>query len=126
MSVYNSTGDHLPRLRRRRPYNPAFMHPDDLARLGVRAGDVVRIESAHDFIYAVAEPAADLRTGVVSMAHAHGDAPERDRAVRSIGSNTGRLVDTERDFEPLSGMARQSAIPVRVRALAPAERAAVD
>ena len=46
--------------------------------------------------------------------------------MRSIGSNTGRLVDTERDFEPLSGMGRQSAIPVRVRALAPAERAAFD
>ena len=31
-----------------------------------------------------------------------------------IGANTGRLVDTERDFEPISGMSRQSAIPVRI------------
>jgi len=28
--------------------------------------------------------------------------------LRSIGSNTGRLVDTERDFEPLSGMAARA------------------
>jgi anaerobic selenocysteine-containing dehydrogenase len=114
MKVYNSTGAQLPSLRRRRPYNPAFLHPDDLAALGVKAGDVVRIESAHDFIYAVAEPATDLRPGVVSMAHAHGGAPERDGDVRQIGANTGRLVDTEKDFEPISGMARQSAIPVRI------------
>jgi anaerobic selenocysteine-containing dehydrogenase len=91
------------------------MHPADLIDLGIRAGDVVRIESAHDFILAVAEPATDLRPGVVSMAHAHGGVPERDGDVRRIGANTGRLVDTERDFEPISGMSRQSAIPVRIR-----------
>jgi anaerobic selenocysteine-containing dehydrogenase len=126
MRVYNSTGDHLPWLRRRWSYNPAFMHADDLARLGVRPGDVVRIESAHDFIYAVAEATTDVKPGVISMAHAHGDVPERDGALRRIGSNTGRLVSTERDFEAVSGMARQSAIPVRVRGLDAAERAALD
>jgi anaerobic selenocysteine-containing dehydrogenase len=114
MKVYNSTGAQLPSLRRRRPYNPAFMHPADLAALGIGAGDVVRIESAHDFILAIAEPATDLRPGVVSMAHAHGGVPERDGDARRIGANTGRLVDTERDFEPISGMSRQSAIPVRI------------
>src|SRR5262249_1621340 len=41
LEVYNSTGDRLPRLRRRYPYNPAFMHPADLVRIGVRPGDVV-------------------------------------------------------------------------------------
>jgi hypothetical protein len=51
------------------------------------------------------------------MSHAQGGVPERDADVRQIGSNTGRLVDTERDFEPISGMARQSAIPVRIRVL---------
>jgi anaerobic selenocysteine-containing dehydrogenase len=126
MNVYNSTGDHLSRLRRRWPYNPAFMHPDDLARLGARPGDVVRIESAHDFIYAVVEATTDVKPGVVSVAHAHGDVPERDAAVRRIGGNTGRLVSTSHDFEPVSGMARQSAIPVRIRALDAAERDSLD
>jgi len=46
--------------------------------------------------------------------------------VRTIGSTTGRLVTSERDFEPVSGMARQSAIPVNVRALDPAELAAIE
>jgi len=125
LEVYNSTGDHLPGLRRRHPYNPTFMHPDDLARLGVRPGDVVRIESDHDFIYGVAEATTDVLPGVVSMAHARGGEPERDAEVRTIGSTTNRLVSVARDFEPISGIPRQSAIPVNVRALRPDELAAI-
>jgi anaerobic selenocysteine-containing dehydrogenase len=125
LEVYNSTGDHLPGLRRRYAYNPAFMHPDDLAQLGVRPGDVVRIESDHDFIYGVAEATTDVQPGVVSMAHARGGEPERDGDVRTIGSTTNRLVSVARDFEPISGIPRQSAIPVNVRALHADELAAI-
>jgi anaerobic selenocysteine-containing dehydrogenase len=125
LEVYNSTGDHLPGLRRRWPYNPTFMHPDDLARLGVRPGDVVRIDSDHDFIYGVVEATTDVLPGVVSMAHARGGEPERDADVRTIGSTTNRLVSVARDFEPISGIPRQSAIPVNVRALRPGELAAI-
>src|SRR5262249_11624306 len=125
LEVYNSTGDRLPKLRRRYPYNPAFMHPADLARLGVRPGDVVRIDSDHDFIYGVAEATTDVRPGVVSMAHARGGEPELDGQGRTIASTTARLVSVERDFEPISGMPRQSAIPVNVRALLPEELAAL-
>jgi anaerobic selenocysteine-containing dehydrogenase len=125
LDLYNSTGDHLPGLRRHYPYNPAFMHPSDLARLGVRPGDVVRIDSEHDFIYGVAESTREVQPGVVSMAHARGGEPERDAAVRAIGSTTGRLVSVERNFEPISGIPRQSAIPVNVRALEPDELAAI-
>jgi anaerobic selenocysteine-containing dehydrogenase len=125
MELFNSTGDHLPGLRRRFPYNPAFMHPTDLARLGVRPGDVIRIESDHDFIYGISEASADVLPGVISMAHARGDVPELDGRVRAIGSATSRLVTTECDFEPISGIPRQSAIPVNVRALTAAELAQI-
>ncbi len=121
LEVYNSTGDRLPGLRRRYPYNPAFMHPADLARIGVRPGDVVRIDSEHDFIYGVAEATTDVRPGVVSMAHARGGEHELDSHVRTIGSSTARLVSAERHFDPISGIPRQSAIPVNVRALRPEE-----
>jgi anaerobic selenocysteine-containing dehydrogenase len=125
MELFNSTGDHLPGLRRRFPYNPAFMHPADLQRMGIRPGEVVRLDSDHDFIYGIAEASTDVLPGVISMAHARGDVPELDGNVRAIGSTTGRLVSTEHDFEPISGIPRQSAIPVNVRALTAAELAQI-
>jgi anaerobic selenocysteine-containing dehydrogenase len=121
MEIYNSTGDHLPRLTRRRAHNPAFLHPDDLREGGIHPGDLIRIDSDHDFIYAVAASSPDVPRGAVSMAHARGGDPSEDSDVRLRGSNTGRLVSCERDFEPISGIPRQSAIPVNVRPLSDAE-----
>src|SRR5262249_5137895 len=119
LEIYNSTGDHLPGLRRRFPYSPAFIHPQDLQRIGASAGEVVRIDSDHAFIYAVAAETDDVRPGVISMAHARGGLPDCDIA------STNRLVTTERDFEPISGIPRQSAIPVNVRPLTPVELAEI-
>ena len=121
MELYNSSGDHLPALRRKFAYNPAFMNRACMEEIGVESGDVVRIDSNHDYIYGIAEETEDISPGVISMAHARGAAPDRDSEVRSIGSTTNRLVSTERDFEPISGIPRQSAIPVNVRALTSAE-----
>ncbi len=126
MNVYNSTGDHLPRLRRRFSYNPAFMNPLCMEKIGVESGDVIRIDSDHDFIYGIVERSEEISPGVISMAHARGASPELDGEVRKIGSTTNRLVSTERDFEPISGIPRQSAIPVNVRPLKPEELAAVS
>ena len=113
-NVYNSSGRDIEKLNGRRPYNPAFLHPDDLAMLGIASGDIVEITSPHAAILGVAEPAPELRRGIVSMAHCFGDAPKHDSEVREIGSNTGRLVDNERDFDPHTGIPRMSAIPVAV------------
>ncbi len=118
LEVYNSTGDHLPELRRKFRYSPAFMHPQDLERLGVSRGALIRIESDHSFIYAIAATSPDVLPGVVSMAHARGGTPD------DIGS-TNRLVTTERDFEPISGIPRQSAIPVSIRPLTASEQAEI-
>jgi hypothetical protein len=49
------------------------------------------------------------------MAHAFGDPAADPKEVRDVGSSTNRLVDAASDFDPISGMARQSAIPVNVR-----------
>jgi anaerobic selenocysteine-containing dehydrogenase len=125
MEVYNSTGDHLPRLRRRHPANPAFLHPDDLQELGIRSGQAVRIESEHDFVYAVAQASQEVPCGVVSMAHARGGDPDDDAEFATLGGNTGRLVSCERDFEAVSGIPRQSAIPVNVRRVSERELAAL-
>jgi anaerobic selenocysteine-containing dehydrogenase len=113
--VYNSSGRDIPKLVRNHRYNPAFMNPGDLEALGLHAGDVVEISSDHATILGVVEEAEDVRSGVVSMAHSFGDAPEFDRKVFTIGSNTGRLTSVERDYDPRIGMPRMSAIPVNIR-----------
>ncbi|MEE2662852.1 MAG: molybdopterin-dependent oxidoreductase [Myxococcota bacterium] len=117
LDVHNSAGRDIPKLVRKYRYNPAFMHPDDLASLGVAPGELITIESDHSTIHGVAEAEANLRTGVISMPHAFGDAPgdDNDARVREIGSNTGRLTSVERDYDPYTGIPRMSAIPVNVR-----------
>jgi anaerobic selenocysteine-containing dehydrogenase len=114
--VYNSSGTHLPALRRKGTTNPAFMNPFDLEQLGIESGDIVEIESDHAAILGVAEAADDVPPGVVSMAHAWGDPSLDAKEVREIGSSTNRLVAADRDYDAITGMARQSAIPVNVRA----------
>jgi len=118
LEIYNSTGDHLPGLCRRFAYNPAFLNPADLNGLALASGDLIRIETDHDFIYGIAMPSDDVLPGVVSMAHAREGAP-------GTSCSTNRLVTTDRDFEPISGIPRQSAIPVRIRGLTEAERRAI-
>jgi len=114
--VYNSAGRDLPNFTRKATYNPAFMNPEDLSALGIASGAVVKIESSRGAIIGVAEAEAGLRRGVVSMAHAFGDAPDRDHDFREIGSTTGRLINNQRDFDPYSGIPRMSSIQVNVEA----------
>lgn len=115
--VYNSSGRDIPALVRNYHYNPAFMNPKDLAVLDLKAGDAVRISSDHASILGIVEAAEDVRSGVISMAHAWGDAPEEDEKVRSIGSNTGRLTNVDGPYDPHCGMPLMSAIPVNIEKL---------
>jgi anaerobic selenocysteine-containing dehydrogenase len=119
-AALNSSGRDLPRLARRKPYNPAYMHPEDLAALGLSPGELAEIRSPHGTILGVVEPDATLRRGLVSMTHAFGDLPERMREVRSIGSNTGLLSAVDRDYDRFTGMPRMSNVPVSVRRCPPA------
>ena len=65
---------------------------------------------------AVAEAANDIKPGVVSMAHAWGDAPEHLLDVRKQGASTNRLVDDNRTYDRITGQPRMTAIPVNVTA----------
>lgn len=112
---YNSGGHTLPRLAAENPTNPAFMHPDDLAALGVRPGNLVEIASKRATILGVVEADDTLRRGLVSMTHAWGDGPERDHEVRTNGGATARLSAVDDAFDPYSGQPVMSNIPVAVR-----------
>ncbi len=116
--VYNSSGQQLDAIRAKGTTNPAFINPVDLEEIGVTSGEILEISSAHASILGVAQAADDVPSGVISMAHAWGDPSIDPKEVREIGSSTNRLVSNETDFDPISGMARQSAIPVNLR-LAP-------
>ncbi len=112
--VINSTGRTLPGLMRGRSYNPAFMHPDDLARLGLAPGDVVEIRSEYDAVTGIVEPDADLRPGVVSMSHGFGGIPGADEDPRVDGANTNRLLRTDVEYDRYTGIPRMGALPVAV------------
>ncbi|NNE73909.1 MAG: molybdopterin-dependent oxidoreductase [Acidimicrobiales bacterium] len=116
----NSLGRDLPGLRAVATTNYAYLHPDDLASLGVGPGELVRITSPHGTLVGVAEAADDVKPGVVSMSHSWGTAALTDEDVRTTGAPTNRLVSTDHGFDPVTGMAVQSAIPVTVTAAEPA------
>jgi anaerobic selenocysteine-containing dehydrogenase len=120
-NTYNSTGPELSLLKSKGTTNPAFMHPRDLAALGIADGEVCEVYSAHGQIPAVAAASADIKPGVISMSHCWGGSPDpaldSDARVRELGSNTNRLIDNRQQAEKYSGMPRQSTIPVGIRKL---------
>jgi anaerobic selenocysteine-containing dehydrogenase len=104
---------------RGRPYNPAFVHPDDLAALGLTSGDLVEIRSAHGHVVGVVEGDRDLRRGVVAMSHGFGRNPGESEDPRVDGANTNRLFRTDIDYDPRTGMPRMGALPVSIDKVAP-------
>ena len=120
-NTYNSTGPELSLLQSKGTTNPAFMHSQDLAALGITSGEIIEVYSAHGRIPAVAAASDDIKPGVISMSHCWGDSPDpaldTDARVRALGSNTNRLIDNRQLAEKYSGMPRQSTIPVAIRKL---------
>jgi anaerobic selenocysteine-containing dehydrogenase len=114
---FNSTGGHLTALKAKRTTNPAHIHPADLTALGIEEGTLVKISSPVGHVVGVAEAAPGIRRGIVSMAHAWGDAGEDGSQVRDIGAGTNRLVKETVDYDPITGQSLQSAIPVRIEAV---------
>jgi len=112
--VSNSMYHDFPAVRRRLTYNAAHMNPQDLAALGLSAGERVFVVSEHGRIPAIVEPEDGLRPGVVSMAHSWGGLPDDPEPYEEVGAFTGLLISTDRDLDPINAMPLQSAIPVRI------------
>jgi anaerobic selenocysteine-containing dehydrogenase len=100
----------------RSAYNPAFLHPDDMARLSLAAGDMVEISSRHGRVTAFVEPDPSLRPGVVALTHGFGARYGRTYDPRRDGANVNDLLSWSDDFDPYHGMPRMSAVPVSVKA----------
>lgn len=109
--VMNTTFRNLPMVKRRTPYNPAYLNSEDIALLGVAPGDRLKIASDHGAITAVVAVDDDLRQGVVSMSHGWGVLdPDED----TLEASTSDLVSTDRNVEIINAMPRMSAIPVKL------------
>ena len=114
--VQNTMYHQLPSIRRRMPFNSAYLHPQDLAELGVTAGEDVRIESAHGAIVTRAAADDSMRRGVVSIAHGWGGMPDDDADYRVSGACTNLLISTDSNREPINAMPVMTGIPVRISA----------
>lgn len=112
MHVYNSSYNDAS-TNRGRGYNPAFLHPDNLAALGLAPGDPVELRSDVGAVIAVVESDANVRRGVVSMSAGFGDVPERDDLVRT-GTCVNRLLSSDRNFDRYSGQPLMSNVPIDV------------
>jgi anaerobic selenocysteine-containing dehydrogenase len=110
---YCTQGQNLPSLQSKRSFNPALMNPDSMTALGVQDGDRVIVDSGFGQVEAIAEQSADVAPGVIALSFGWGD-PSDDRDVREKGSNVQRLVPDDQRFDPITGLALQSAIPVNV------------
>ncbi|MDG2048317.1 MAG: molybdopterin-dependent oxidoreductase [Halioglobus sp.] len=111
---FNSTGHNLQQLKTKGTTNYAYMNSSDLHNMGIESGTLVEISSSTGTIIGVAKSSYDLKSGVVSMAHAFGDNNSDATNVRQQGSSTNRLVSDEAHFDSITGQARQSAIPVSI------------
>ena len=121
--VSNTMYQELPAIRRRRPYNPAWLNPRDLAELGLTSGDKVAIVSDHGRITAIVQSDETVRPGVVSMSHGWGPLPDQAGDCEKQGSPVNQLVSSERDCEVINAMPRQSAIPVNIVRASPRQPA---
>ena len=112
---FNSTGHNFEKLRDKGSTNYAYMHSSDLKKLHLQSESVVEIVSEAGIIPGVVKASDDIKPGVISMAHAFGDVDSTMDNVRQQGSSTNVLASDEKYFDPITGQARQSAIPVNIR-----------
>ncbi|QYB00094.1 hypothetical protein I1A62_03055 (plasmid) [Rhodococcus sp. USK10] len=117
LHVYNSSCN-VTRTHRGVPYNPAYLHPDDMTELGLSDGTLVRISSDLSSITAVAMEDPALRTGMVSMAFGYGPT-DHDEEVRTVGSSPSRLVSISEKFDRFTGQPRMTNIPVSIERIDP-------
>jgi anaerobic selenocysteine-containing dehydrogenase len=110
----NSWMHNIHSLIKGRPRCTLLVHPDDAAKLGVKSGDAVRVESRIGCIDAPAEVSDEIMPGVVSLPHGWGhDLPgvEMQLARANAGVNVNLLSD-DAMLDDVSGNAAFNGLPV--------------
>ena len=111
--AYCTQGQNLPSLRKERSFNPLLMHPKAMEALGVKDDDIVVVDSGFGTVEAIVESTEDLKPDVVGLAFGWGD-PSDERGVREKGSNVQRLIPDDVRYDPVTGLAQTTAIPVNI------------
>jgi anaerobic selenocysteine-containing dehydrogenase len=89
------------------------MHPNAMEALGVKDDDIVVVDSGFGMVEAIVESTEDLKPDVVGLAFGWGD-PSDERGVREKGSNVQRLIPDDVRYDPVTGLAQTTAIPVNI------------
>ena len=111
--VYCTQGQNMPSLRKRAPFNPVLMNPEDLQSLRINDGDIVTVENKFGSMEGIASPMKEIKKGVVAIAHGWGD-PGDNRGVRDKGSNVQRIIPDDYRYDPITGLALMTAVPVNI------------
>lgn len=117
----NSWLNELPGLHTAGKNNDIVMHPADAGKLGIRAGDLVRVSSPTAAIELRAILSDRPRPGVVTIDHGWGSRvfdPEGGEPPESYGTNRNLLVDTAA-IDPLSQTSALNAVYVAVERIDP-------
>ncbi len=116
--MMNSWLANLPRLKTKtNATNHLYMHPADAAARGLADGARVLVRNAHGAVEVPLRLSDELLPGVVAMPHGWGQALTTGMRVaqRTPGANCNRLLPTgPGSFEPLSGQAHMTGVPVEV------------
>ena len=112
--VINSTAG-TPRSNARPHLQPGVHAPRRPAGLDLTPGDTVEIRSAYDAVIGIVGADDDLRRGVLSISHGFGGNPGEAKT-QVDGANTNRLLRTDVDYDPITGMPRMGAFQCGVGA----------
>lgn len=104
----NSTGVELEATRKLYPTNPVYMHPDDLATLGLVTSDAVIVSRGAAAIGGRAKADETLRRGVVAMSYGWSGRADHPWEATNV------LVDADQGAQPINHMPIMTGIPVDV------------
>lgn len=113
--TFNGTGKNIPELHQGGT-NPLYVHPDDLASLGLASGAAVTITSDHGAVPAITQADPTLRRGVVAMTHGWGGLDDQDAFAPGVGTNVNRLISPRGPTQRVLRMPIMTALPVDLAA----------